>query len=197
MNWSKRAIGLILSIGIALPLLLRAIETYTLVFVKVGNVFIFVIHYFLYLASLASISLIFWQFVFQPFQKDTQPIWSLLPSIFIPWVIFWDFALPSTMLTTLTLLKAVFYLVVLIRFSHYVLESSAWITSDRNIYIGLLSLVIINFVGDNLIGSDLYIGYFDSPASIFTSKVSMSFLATILMVSAVFYTNSFIQKKTQ
>lgn len=195
MNWSKRAIGLILSIGIALPLLLRAIETYTLVFVKVGNVFIFVIHYFLYLASLASISLIFWQFVFQPFQKDTQPIWSLLPSIFIPWVIFWDFALPSTMLTTLTLLKAVFYLVVLIRFSHYVLESSAWITSDRNIYIGLLSLVIINFVGDNLIGSDLYIGYFDSPASIFASKVSMSFLATILMVSAVFYTNSFIQKK--
>jgi len=196
MNWSKRTLGLILAIGIGLPLLLRAIETYTLVFVKVGNVFVFVIHYFLYLASLASISLIFWQFIFQPFQKDTQPIWSLLPSIFIPWVIFWDFALPSTILTTLTLLKAVFYLVVLIRFSRHILESSAWVTSNRNIYIGLLSLAIINFIGDNLIGSELYIGYFDSPVSIFTSKVSLSFLAAILMISGVFYTNSFIQKKT-
>jgi hypothetical protein len=195
MNSSKRALGIILSIGISLPLLLRAIETYTLVFVKVGNVFVFVIHYFLYLASLASISLIFWQFIFQPFQKDTQPMWSLLPSIIIPWVIFWDFALPSTMLVTLTLLKAIFYLIVLIRFTHHILEASTWITLDRNIYVALLSLVIINFAGDNLIGSNLYIGYFDSPASVFTSKVSMSFFATILMIYAVFYTNSFIQKK--
>ena len=196
MNENRRVLGLILSIGIAIPLLLRAVETYTLVFVKVGNVFVFVIHYFIYLASLASISLIFWQFIFQPSQKDTQPIWSLLPPILIPWVIFWDFALPSTMLTTLTLLKAVFYLIVLIRFSRHILESSAWITADRNIYIGLLSLAVINFIGDNLIGSELYVGYFDSPASIFTSKVSMSFLAVILMTTGIFYTNSFMQKKT-
>ena len=196
MNLNKRALGLIVSIGITIPLVLRAVETYTLVFVKVGNVFIFVIHYFLYLASLASISLIFWQFIFQPFQKDTQPIWSQLPSILIPWVIFWDFALPSTTLTTLTLLKSVFYLIVLIRFSRHILESSAWITANRNLYIGLLSLAIINFVGDNLIGSDLYLGYSNSPASLFTSKVSLSFLTVILMVVGVFYTNSFLQKKT-